>query len=234
MNSLPKFTELRDLLYRTVKMTRDFILEEVYLNAPVDDLAKDWQKTIEYVEHLTKTPSPELIDLLIMLECSLLDFGITIRDPASGKEITFFAANNLGTKEDREQITEESHQFLSSEEGIPNTIPQIHKRVDGSYNIDDEDNSYKLPNEDIEYLGVDGEQSESLCENCCSHNRIPDSMLCHYCLEAGIICHSPEDPNPLESDPIEILAQINSVKVSERENSLRLLEQAGFTLDGEQ
>ncbi len=157
-----KYDELRDLTSRTLRMVRDFLMEEVYHDADSQELAKEWGTTYQHVNNLTKAEPPILHDLLQMLSFTALDFGVVIRDPATGKEVTFFAADNLASHLEYETQTEEIQTYGSDKKGVDpledeesgiDFLPRIHERsmlfdangqeirgkvVDGSYTIEDE------------------------------------------------------------------------------------------------
>lgn len=242
---LPDYKGIRDLLSRTCCMVRDFLLEEVYHDCLPEELAEEWGTTYQHVNNILQDDMLPT-ELLTVLQFSGLEFGVAIRDPGSGKEVTFFAANNLAEPEDDEdtmdRITEEVIVYDGSDkkgdegrkpgEGIPDTIPRIHAIVDGSYTIDEKD-SPKNPFEDdvidAEYSEIterDLREMTEMCENCLSNERIPDSVLCHFCLEAGVICNPPDDPNEPEIDPLELMARVNAQAEQAVEKSKHLLELA--------
>lgn len=96
-----------DLLERTILMARAYLMDEIYHDADAAELSEQWVVSQSHVRVLTSSGAPFMIDLLEILQHTKLDFGIAIRDPSSGKEITFFAANNLSGEQELARTTEE-------------------------------------------------------------------------------------------------------------------------------
>lgn len=244
---VPDYKGTRDLLSRTCCMVRDFLLEKVYHDALPEDLADEWGTTYRHVKNILKDDMLPA-ELLTVLQFSGLEFGVTIRDPGSGKEVTFFAANNLVEDDDVPQVIEETIVYDGSDkkgekggEGIPDTIPRVHTVINGSYNIEDEKPA-RNPFEDPEGV-IDAEFSETtqrdieelsnLCENCYEGERLPDSMLCHPCTEAGVICNPPDDSSEEEVDPLELIASVHARAEQARQQSDHLLALASGLKDPE-
>lgn len=180
-----KYDELRGLLSRSVIMVRDFLMEEVYHDSDAAELAKEWGTTFVKVKGLTEAENPSTHDLLELLNYTSLDYGIAIRDPATGKEVTFFAAHNLASDHDYDSQTEEIIQYdpmNKSESGL-DFLPKVHERVelydaagnlilkdpvevDGSYDLDAADvpseSDFKL--DDPESFDLEGELGEDIIE----------------------------------------------------------------------
>jgi hypothetical protein len=257
-----KYDELRDLMSRTICMVRDFLMEEVYHDADAHELAKEWGTTYQHVNNLTKASPPIMHDMLQMMSFTGLDFGVVIRDPATGKEVTFFAAENLASHFKYETQTEEIQHYGSDKKGVDpledeesgiDFLPRHHtviydakgneirgKMVDGSYTIEDQDfDVNKELGEDTieaefsEITQRELEEFETKCENCLEGERLPDSMLCFHCTALGIECSPPEDPErPEDYEPLELLAVVDQRAQRTKDNSIRLLNAAGM-LKGE-
>lgn len=238
----PDYKGIRDLLSRTCCMARDFLLEEIYHDAEAEELAEEWGTTPQHVRNILQNDMIPM-ELLTLLQFAQLQFGIAIRDPGSGKEVTFFAANNIveGDESDVDQTTEQIVAYNGTDKrrggesngGIPETIPRVHAVVDGSYTIEgpsghpgQDNNPFGTDTIEADFEEValgDTQDLANLCEFCFSRERIPDSQLCHYCLEAGMVCGPPNNPNEPESNPLELLAQVSSQAEEAHQKSTRLL-----------
>ena len=251
------YEEIRDLLSRTVKMARDFLMEEVWHDATPEDLAKEWGTTYQHVQNLTDARPVIMHDLLQICSYAELDFGVVIRDPSSGKEITFFAANNLASHLDVEMQTEEVQYYGSDKKGddplsdedagldfLPkchtilydasgNEIPEKPVECDGSFDVDKELGEDTIEAEFSELTQRDLDDFATKCENCLDEERLPDSMLCFHCTALGIECAPPEDPErPEDYEPLELLAVVDQRAQRTKDSSIRLLQAAGM-LKGE-
>ena len=129
------YEKQRDLLSRTVSMVRDFLMEEVYHDTDALALSKEWGTTYQHVKNLTGSQPPVTHDLLQLLDYTSLDFGMVIRDPATGKEVTFFAAENLAGETKHSSQTEEIQHYgpdkkgddpLSDEDAGLDFLPKCH------------------------------------------------------------------------------------------------------------
>lgn len=337
-----KYDEIRDLLSRTTTLVRDFLMEEVYHDSDMQELAKDWGTTYQHVKNLTESTPILTHELMQLLSYTALDFGMSIRDPATGKEITFYAGNNLASDVEYDCQTEEVLQYDLNKKGVDplgdedsgldflppihiqlfdasgKPIPQTVVEIDGEFEVDEngdpddpdedwdeegeeeeedeEDDSFSensvpgadeeegdwLPNrqtrpQQIQHCGVrigpkqyvdreedkyapevraffesnfdiEDEVGEDVieaefqelskrdlletedfdsCENCLEHTRLPDSMLCHYCTTAGVICNPPENSiEQREMDGLELMAVIDRQARFAKERSVRLLKAA--------
>jgi hypothetical protein len=180
-----KYDELRGLLSRSVLMVRDFLMDEVYHDIDAEEVSKEWGTTVTKVKGLTEAENPATHDLLELLNYTSLDYGIAIRDPATGKEVTFFAAHNLASDHAYDSQTEEITQYdpLDKRESGLDFLPKVHGRielydgkgnlieedpveVDGNYNLDDVDvpseSDFQL--DDPESFDVEGELGEDTIE----------------------------------------------------------------------
>lgn len=271
-----KYDELRGLLSRSVLMVRDFLMEEVYHDSTFLDMAAEWETTVQKVKNLTASENPATHDLLELLNYTSLDYGIAIRDPATGKEVTFFAAHNLASDNEYDSQTEEVIQYdpMSKSESGLDFLPRNHTvlydasgnrvtrepvEVDGQYSLDDIDvpseSDFQL--DDPEAFDIDGELGEDtieaefheltardlieannddeLCENCIERERLPDSMLCHFCTMAGVECNPPEDPErPEDYEPLELLAIVDHHARNAEFQSRRLLRAGKLLLNKEE
>lgn len=219
----PDYTRYRDIQSRTNVMVRDFLLEEIYHDTDPAELAQEWDIEMPLAQRLCRDQNLTFTELFFLLELTGVNVGTVIRDPASGREITFFAMNNLVEEEDDEQIyiTEENVDYREGLEGIP----RVHE-VDGSYTIQESgvENPFETKEDviDAEFSEVDrrdlAEIKSSTCENCMTNERVDDSRLCHMCLEAGV------EASPL--DPLELVARVDTRAAEARESSRQLIEQA--------
>ncbi|KKM17919.1 hypothetical protein LCGC14_1670900 [marine sediment metagenome] len=265
------FEKQRDLLSRTISMVRDFLMEEVYHDTDDQDLAEEWGTTYQHVRNLTTGEPADIQDLLQLLSYTFLDFGLIIHDPATGKEVTFFAAENLASHLEYETQTEEIQHYgsdkkgedpLSDEEAGLDFLPLQHSMLfgadgqrlrdkpieiecDGDFDTDKELGKDTI---EAEFSEITEQElldavtdMDDLCEYCLDHLRIAGSMLCHYCIEAGIVCppgegpreaHDPqewEDPErPEDYEPLELLAAVDRRAQRTQDNTIRLLQTAGM------
>jgi hypothetical protein len=203
-------------------MVRDFLMEEVWHDTPVEQLATEWEVSPNRVDLILGKYSPQgestMLDLVDLLSYTQLDFGITIRDPVTKKEITFFAADNLASDSTYDQQTEEVVNYEMLDKGLEG-IPVVNtpvKTVDGDYDISD-----------AEFEEIHTELGEQLCENCLIEEKIPESMLCQTCTDAGVECHSPESDAP-DGDPEELMAVVDRNAQVARDYSESLLRRAGL------
>lgn len=247
----------RDLLSRTISMVRDFLMEEVYHDTDPQDLAKEWGTTFQHVKNLTTSEPVSIHDILQILDFTSLDFGVVIRDPSTGKEVTFFAAENLASHLEHSTQTEEIQYYgsdkkgddpLSDEEAGLDFLPRQHTvlydandeviskepiECDGNFDVDKELGEDAIEAEFSELTQRDLEDFGTKCENCLDEERLPDSMLCFHCDALGIECSSPEDPErPEDPESLELLAVVDRQAQRTQHNSTRLLKAAGM-LKGE-
>ena len=207
-----KIEKQSDLLSRTVKMVKDFLMEEIWHDENYAELAISWNTTYQHVQNLLSSSHPITHDLLQLCVFGELDFGIVIRDPATGKEVTFFAAENLSGAPEVSCVTEEVQYYSRKEkkadplddgeiglEFLPkvqsilfdaqgNVIPEKPIEIDGEYNLDEG----ILDGEFEEITQRDIEEFMMKCENCMDADRVSDSMLCLQCETSGVECHPPE------------------------------------------
>lgn len=246
-----------DLLSRTISMVRDFLMEEVYHDTDPSDLAKEWGTTYQHVLNLTTREPVIMHDLLQLLDFTSLDFGVVVRDPSTGKEVTFFAAENLASHLEHSTQTEEIQYYgsdkkgddpLSDEEAGLDFLPRQHTilfgdkdeviqqklvECDGDFDVDKELGEDTIEAEFEELTQRDLEDFETKCENCLDEERLPGSMLCFHCDALGIECSPPEDPErPEDPEPLELLAVVDRQAQRTQHNSVRLLKAAGM-LKGE-
>jgi hypothetical protein len=258
--SLTSYDKLRDLQSRTMQMVRDFLMEQVYHDTDAQELAKEWGTTYQHVNNLTKANPIIATDMLQMLEYTSLDFGIVVRDPATGKEVTFFAADNLASHLEYETQTEEVQIYGSDKKGVDpledeeaglDFLPKIHSRtilydasgneipeepieVDGNFDVDKELGEDTIEAEFSELTQRDLEEFENKCENCLEGERLPDSMLCFACDARGVECSPPEDPErPEDYEPLELIASVDRRAQRTKEHSERLLGAAGMLTNNE-
>jgi transcriptional regulator with XRE-family HTH domain len=142
--SLAKDDQIHALLSRTTKMVRDFLLEQVLHGLTDVQLAKELGVSVHYVHGMTGDKELIAPDAAILCRALGLDLGFAIRDVHTGKEVTFYAADNFGSKKDYETQTEEVQHYDDVDvevddlvEGLDG-IPVIHQVVDGSYTVEDE------------------------------------------------------------------------------------------------
>ena len=155
------------VLTRAISMVRDFLFEDKYADWGDEALAERWGFTRSMVRMRRVTTKPNMTDLLAMIAGSDLDLGITIRDPVTGREVTFFPGDNITSSLDADQETEEYTDYEDMED----------RTFDGEY----------IPPE-----GEEGEQE--LCENCMTYSQLPGSLLCSACTEAGVEARPPDRP----------------------------------------
>ena len=74
--SLTSYDQLRDLQSRTMKMVRDFLMEQIYHDTTPDELAKEWGTTFQHVRNLTKAEPLIMQDLLQMRGPALPPIGV--------------------------------------------------------------------------------------------------------------------------------------------------------------
>lgn len=245
----------RDLLSRTITMVRDFLMEEVYHDVDDPQLADEWGITLLHVRNIIASNPPIMHDLLQILSLTSLDFGIVIRDPSTGKEVTFFAAENLADEDKGSVQTEEIQYYgsdkkgndpLSDEDAGLDFLPEINPRViiydalgnkihkeplemDGSFDIDKELGEDTIEAEFSELTQRDLDEFETKCENCLDEQRLPDSLLCFNCDALGIECVRPEEPErPEDYEPLELLAIVNQHNRSAVFQTNRLLKAGNF------
>jgi len=209
---------MRDLQSRTLRMVRDFLLEEVYSQDDFDELAKEWGTTYYFIRRLLHGNDPFDTDILALIEKTRLDFGVVIRDPGTGREVSFFAEDNLSGQSDssysQDEIVEYSDASRKSRgEGI-DFLPRVHP-MDGDYSLDEEDAA------DVEFT-----EEKARCENCLSKPQLPGCVLCEACVEAGVQADSPEKLH----DPIEVLAAVDAEAERARQRSEHLLRQSRRSL----
>jgi hypothetical protein len=182
---------------------------------------------------------------------------MVIRDPATGKEVTFFAADNLASHLEYETQTEEIQVYGSDKKGVDpledeesgidflprqhtilydaqgNEIKEEPVECDGNFDVDKELGEDTIEAEFSEITQRDLEEFETKCENCLEGERLPDSMLCFHCTALGIECSPPEDPErPEDYEPLELLAVVDRRAQRTKDSSIRLLQAAGM-LKGE-
>jgi hypothetical protein len=250
------YEKRRDLLSRTVTMVRDFLMEEVYHDSDINQLANEWGMTPLHTRNLVSSEPPIMHDLLQIMSLTALDFGIVMRDPATGKEVTFFAAENLAN-EDEGSIQSEEVQFyngsdkkgedpLSDRDCGLSFLPKVHSRVilydadgneilpeavevDGSFDVDKEIGEDIVEAEFSEFTQRDIEEFESKCENCLDEQRLPDSTLCFNCDILGVDYDMPEDPErPEDYEPLELLASVDRKARTADFQTRRLLRAANL------
>lgn len=168
MHLLRQAHKISTLKYRTMQMVRDFIFETVYPHWNMETIAEDMGTTEARLRRLVESEKPSFSDLLVLLSLTEIDFGITIRF-GNGREVTFFAGDNFGTKEGVEQVLEEDVQY-----------PEVFE-ADGNF--------------DIEASSLD-EELISFCENCMANERVIGSILCEFCITTGVEASLPEQLEP--------------------------------------
>lgn len=324
--TLAKDDQIHSLLSRTTKMVRDFLLEKVFHDLTEEQLAKELGQDIHSTRRILSNGELIAPEAAIMCRALGLDMGFVIRDVGTGKEVTFYAADNFGSKKPYETQTEEIQAYGLDKKGVEEVedgldfIPVAHEVVDGSFVVD-EDEEEEEDLADLEFLDEDddddedwdeeGEEDEldeeeedeahyvkpspgaeeeeeggeytrfcddpldkydpevraffnfsdggedfdveaalgedsieaefeeiiqrdledfmTKCENCMELDRLPDSMLCHPCTEAGVICHPPEDLERREDyEPLELMALVDHRAQQTKDHSLRLLQTAGL------
>jgi hypothetical protein len=236
-----KNDEIHKLLSRTTKMVRDFLLEEVFHDLTPEQIANELGISDYELSQTMKDDGLIVPDAAGFARAAGLDIGLVIHDPGTGKEITFFAADNFGSKKPFERQTEEFQSYgeppplpvnIDGLDGIPVVNPRT-VACDGDFDLDKELGEdiieaefQELTERDLLDAMMDTDEK---CENCIEHERLPDSMLRHFCTEAGVICSLPEDPErPEDYEPLELMGFVDHRAQRAQEHSERLLDAAGL------
>lgn len=250
------YSKYRELMARTCKMVRTFLIEEIYHDEDVDATAEEWGVSPRCAEFLLTGDRLIPVDLLAILDHTGLDFGVVVRCPASGREVTFFAADNLaGEDEGTEQRTEEVVHYDPKPKGGKGldgieVVHEVVQIVDGNFDVDE-------PDEFDEVLPRDVKDLDAWCDRCeeglalegttrCIHctddsQEIPVDLdnLCEYCLDQeretdSMLCHGCADagiecapPDHLEPEHcLEVLASIDRQAEHAQSYTQRLLAES--------